>query len=31
MISNLTLLPAFLLSLDGGVDRKKIKGPDIEE
>lgn len=31
MISNLTLLPAFLLSLDGGVDREKIKGPDIEE
>ena len=31
MISNLTLLPAFLLSLDGGVDRKKLKGPDIEE
>jgi len=31
MISNLTLLPAFLLSLEGGVDRKKIKGPDIDE
>lgn len=31
MISNLTLLPAFLLSLEGGVDRSKIKGPDIEE
>ncbi|GAA3960611.1 efflux RND transporter permease subunit [Mucilaginibacter dorajii] len=31
MISNLTLLPAFLLSLEGGVDRTKIKGPDIEE
>ncbi|MDN3581845.1 efflux RND transporter permease subunit [Mucilaginibacter flavus] len=31
MISNLTLLPAFLLSLEGGVDRNKIKGPDIEE
>jgi predicted RND superfamily exporter protein len=32
MISNLTLLPAFLLSLEGGgVDRKKLKGPDIEE
>lgn len=31
MISNLTLLPAFLLSLEGGVDRKRLKGPDIEE
>ncbi|WP_419788668.1 efflux RND transporter permease subunit [Mucilaginibacter sp. SP1R1] len=31
MISNLTLLPAFLLSLEGGVDRNKLKGPDIEE
>jgi predicted RND superfamily exporter protein len=31
MISNLTLLPAFLLSLERGIDRKKIKGPDIEE
>lgn len=31
MISNLTLLPAFLLSLERGIDRQKIKGPDIEE
>ncbi|MDN3551283.1 efflux RND transporter permease subunit [Mucilaginibacter aquaedulcis] len=31
MISNLTLLPAFLLSLEGGVDRDKLKGPDIDE
>lgn len=31
MISNLTLLPAFLLSLEKGTDRKKLKGPDIEE
>lgn len=31
MISNLTLLPAFLLSLDGGVNRDKLKGPDIDE
>lgn len=31
MISNLTLLPAFLLSLERGIDREKIKGPDIEE
>jgi predicted RND superfamily exporter protein len=31
MISNLTLLPAFLLTLEKGVDRKKLKGPDIEE
>jgi predicted RND superfamily exporter protein len=31
MISNLTLLPAFLLSLERGIDREKLKGPDIEE
>lgn len=31
MISNLTLLPAFLLSLEKGTDRKNLKGPDIEE
>jgi predicted RND superfamily exporter protein len=31
MISNLTLLPAFLLSLEKGTNRNKLKGPDIEE